>query len=52
MYTELNSVEKVLFKATKDFHLQNGATESEANKAANDKITQKRKVGKTLTFKH
>ena len=52
MYTELNSVERVLFKATKEFHLQNGATESEANKAANDKIIQKRKLGKTLTFRH
>jgi hypothetical protein len=46
------SPEKVLFKATKNFHLQNGDSESEAIDKATNKIIQKRSVAKTLTFKH
>lgn len=49
--TELNGVEKVLWKYSYNFHLQNGKTEEEATKLAYLKIEQKRELAKTLTYK-
>jgi hypothetical protein len=52
MTTQFTSAEKVLFKATFNFWIKNGLTESEANEKAMNKIIQKRSVVKSLKFKY
>ena len=49
--TTLTGSEKVLWKASYNFHLQNGKNEIEATRLADFKIEQKRNIGKTLTYK-
>jgi hypothetical protein len=49
--TNLTGPEKVLWKATYDFHLKYGASEEKARMEADAKIVNKRKLGKKLTYK-
>jgi cell division protein FtsB len=49
---ELTSQEKVLFNAHKKFHMEHGANETEAIKAATEKIEQTRKLSKSLRFRY
>ena len=49
---ELTSQEKVLFNAHKKFHMEHGANETEAIKAATEKIEQTRKLRKGLRFRY
>lgn len=48
---ELTGAEKVLYKYSYNFHLQNGKSQEEATKLAELKIEQKRNLAKTLTYK-
>jgi len=52
MQLELTSPEKVLFNAYKKFHMEHGANETEAIKAATEKIEKTRKLGKNLRFRY
>lgn len=49
--TQLTGSEKVLWKYSYNFHIENGKTSHEAKMLADAKIEQKRNLGKSLTYK-
>jgi hypothetical protein len=48
----MTNAEKVVWKANYNFHMRNGVPVAFCEIMANAKIMQKRKLAKTLTFKH